>query len=161
MFNYLKNNEINNFKNYKRSYRKYWFKFMDFKIKDNIWWDCTFNHMLLVNFFNDYTSTIIYNESTGRYAYVLSQTCAIFLFKSLLNVVANYDVFVSQIYLVLHRNCLSCPFLIRDKILTDSQNIYNDVVVVAMIHNNSVNILSLKNSSNFELFPNLLGLQPM
>ncbi len=43
MFKYLKNNEINNFKNHKRSYRKYWFKFMDFKIKDNIWWDCTFN----------------------------------------------------------------------------------------------------------------------
>ena len=42
MFKYLKNNEINNFKNHKRSYRKYWFKFMDFKIKDNIWWDCTF-----------------------------------------------------------------------------------------------------------------------
>ncbi len=42
MFKYLKNYEINKFKNQKRSYKKYWFKFIDFKIKYNIWWDCTF-----------------------------------------------------------------------------------------------------------------------
>ncbi len=38
MFKYLKNFEINKFKNHQWSYRKYWFKFMDSKIKCNIWW---------------------------------------------------------------------------------------------------------------------------
>ena len=29
-------------KNHKRSYRKYWFNFLNTKIESNIWWDCTF-----------------------------------------------------------------------------------------------------------------------
>ncbi len=47
MFKYLQNNEINNFINHKRSYRKYWFKFMDSKIKYIIWWDCTFKRQII------------------------------------------------------------------------------------------------------------------
>jgi hypothetical protein len=37
MFEYLENYEINKFKNHKRSYKKYRFKVIDFKIKYNIW----------------------------------------------------------------------------------------------------------------------------
>jgi hypothetical protein len=33
MFKYLKNYESNKFKNHEQSYKKYWFKFIDFKIK--------------------------------------------------------------------------------------------------------------------------------
>ncbi len=49
MFKYLKKYEINKFKNHKRSYKKYWFKFIDSKIKYNIWWDCTFNSLWIVD----------------------------------------------------------------------------------------------------------------
>jgi hypothetical protein len=48
MFKYLKNYEVDKFKNHKRSYKKYWFEFIDSKIKYNIWWDCTFKSVLSV-----------------------------------------------------------------------------------------------------------------
>ncbi len=34
--------EVKKCKNYKWSYRKYWFNFPNTKIESNIWWDCTF-----------------------------------------------------------------------------------------------------------------------
>jgi fructose-bisphosphate aldolase class 1 len=46
MFKHLKNYKINKFKKHKRSYRKYCFKFIDSKIKCNIWWDCTFKQQI-------------------------------------------------------------------------------------------------------------------
>ncbi len=34
--------KIKKCENHKRSYKKYWFNFVNLQIKSNIWWDCTF-----------------------------------------------------------------------------------------------------------------------
>jgi hypothetical protein len=61
-FKYIKNYEINKFKNHKQSHKKYWFKFVDFKIEYNIWWDCTFKHHLIVCFLIYSKSPVIFYQ---------------------------------------------------------------------------------------------------